>query len=123
MSSCRPACPPRTAEAIPSPIAAPPSTSCDRYQDGTLAAFSRSRKTSGMTMPSHTPRWRTVQAPSLDDFETMADEAYRQLPEHFRALCKDLVIRIAEYPTDEVLDGMGIESELDLLGLFQGIGL
>jgi predicted Zn-dependent protease with MMP-like domain len=33
------------------------------------------------------------------------------------------VIRVAEYPTDEVLDEMGIESELDLLGLFQGVGL
>jgi predicted Zn-dependent protease with MMP-like domain len=38
-------------------------------------------------------------------------------------LCKDLVIRVAEYPTDEVLNDMGIESELDLLGLFQGVGL
>ena len=26
-------------------------------------------------------------------------------------------------PTDEVLDSMGIQSELDLLGLFQGVGL
>jgi predicted Zn-dependent protease with MMP-like domain len=67
--------------------------------------------------------WRTSQAPSLDEFERMAHEAYGQLPEHFRNLCKDLVIRVAEYPTDEVLESMDIESELDLLGLFQGIGL
>ena len=32
-------------------------------------------------------------------------------------------MRIEDYPTVEVLDSMGIESELDLLGLFQGIGL
>jgi len=76
-----------------------------------------------MTTPSEADRWRAAKAPSLEEFEHLADEAYRLLPETFRDLCKDLVIRVAEYATDEVLDEMGIESELDLLGLFQGIGL
>jgi predicted Zn-dependent protease with MMP-like domain len=76
-----------------------------------------------MTSSSEPNRWRAAKAPSLDEFERLADEAYRLLPETFRELCQDLVIRVAEYPTDEVLDDMGIESELDLLGLFQGIGL
>jgi predicted Zn-dependent protease with MMP-like domain len=76
-----------------------------------------------MTAPSQGDRWLSAKAPSLDEIERMADEAYRQLPEHFRALCKDVVIRVTEYPTDEVLDIMGIESELDLMGLFQGVGL
>jgi predicted Zn-dependent protease with MMP-like domain len=67
--------------------------------------------------------WRTATAPSLEQFERMAEEAYSQLPEEFRALCADVVIRVAEYPTDDVLDEMGIESELDLMGLFQGVGL
>ena len=66
---------------------------------------------------------RGAKAPSLDDFETMAEEAYRHLPEEFRSLCSDVIIRVTEYPTDEVLDDMGIESELELLGLFQGVGL
>jgi predicted Zn-dependent protease with MMP-like domain len=77
----------------------------------------------GMTMPSPPDRWRSAKAPSLEELELMADDAYRQLPEEFRALCKDLVIRVTEYPTDEVLDAMGIDSELDLMGLFQGVGL
>jgi predicted Zn-dependent protease with MMP-like domain len=76
-----------------------------------------------MSTSSPPQRWPTPKAPSLDDIERMADDAYRQLPEQFRALCKDLVIRVTEYPTEEVLDSMGIESELDLLGLFQGVGL
>jgi predicted Zn-dependent protease with MMP-like domain len=38
-------------------------------------------------------------------------------------LCKDLVIGVSEYPDEEVLDEMGIESELELMGLFQGVGL
>ena len=76
-----------------------------------------------MDTPAQSDRWHNAKAPSLDELERMADDAYRQLPEQFRALCKDLVIRVTEYPTNEVLDAMGIESELDLMGLFQGIGL
>jgi predicted Zn-dependent protease with MMP-like domain len=76
-----------------------------------------------MTVSSPPDRWLNAKAPSLDELERMADEAYAQLPEQFRALCKDLVIRVTEYATDEVLDAMGVESELDLMGLFQGVGL
>lgn len=74
-------------------------------------------------MTEASDRWRNAKAPSLEEFEQLAEEAYRQLPEEFRALCADVVIRVAEYPTDDVLDEMGIESELDLMGLFQGVGL
>jgi predicted Zn-dependent protease with MMP-like domain len=73
-----------------------------------------------MTGPSILP---TAKAPSLAELEVLAEAAYRRLPERFRALCQDLVIQVDDYPTDEVLDAMRIESELDLLGLFQGVGL
>jgi predicted Zn-dependent protease with MMP-like domain len=62
-------------------------------------------------------------APSLEDFEAMAAIAYAGLPAKFRSLCTDLIIRVEDFPTEEVLKGMGIESEFDLLGLFQGVGL
>ena len=32
-------------------------------------------------------------------------------------------IRVADFPEDDVLDDLGIESEYGLLGLFQGVGL
>jgi predicted Zn-dependent protease with MMP-like domain len=67
--------------------------------------------------------WRGVAAPSLADFETIATQVYRNLPKTFRDLCEDLVIRIDDFPTDEVLDEMDLESPFDLLGLFQGVGL
>jgi predicted Zn-dependent protease with MMP-like domain len=38
-------------------------------------------------------------------------------------LCVDLVIQVDDFPSDEVLDQMDAESEFDLLGLFQGVGL
>lgn len=67
--------------------------------------------------------WKDATAPSLADVETLAAEAYARLPEHFRKLCEGLVIRVEDFPTDEVLRSMGLESEFDLLGLFQGVGL
>ena len=67
--------------------------------------------------------WRDLQAPSLDDVEALAREAFDRLPPSFRALCGDLVIRVDDFPTDEVLRDMGLESPFDLLGLFQGFGL
>jgi predicted Zn-dependent protease with MMP-like domain len=67
--------------------------------------------------------WRPAKAPSLDEMEVIAAEAFRRLPHKFRALCQDLVVRVDDFPTEEVLDDMGAESEFDLLGLFQGVGL
>jgi predicted Zn-dependent protease with MMP-like domain len=68
-------------------------------------------------------RWQGVSAPSLADIEAMAAESYAHLPEQFRNLCKDLVIRVDDFPSQEVAEHMKLESEFDLLGLFQGIGL
>ena len=67
--------------------------------------------------------WRPRKAPSLDELEALAGEVFARLPEKFRGLCEGLVIRVDDFPTDEVLDEMGLESEFDLLGLFQGVGL
>ena len=67
--------------------------------------------------------WKPLKAPSLIEFEVIATEAFRRLPEHFRARCEGVVVHVEDYPTDEVLDAMGIQSELDLMGLFQGVGL
>jgi predicted Zn-dependent protease with MMP-like domain len=62
-------------------------------------------------------------APSLAEMEAMAHEIFERLPEDFRGLCEGVIIRVDDFPTDEVLDEMGATSEFDLLGLFQGIGL
>ena len=67
--------------------------------------------------------WRPIKAPSLDEFEAIATEVFRRLPEKFRSLCEGLIIQVDDFPTDEVLDELGARSEFDLLGLFQGVGL
>jgi predicted Zn-dependent protease with MMP-like domain len=67
--------------------------------------------------------WTSRQAPSLAEFEAIADAAYRRLPQRFRDMCGDVVIRVEDFPTDEVLDTMGIESEFGILGLYHGVDL
>src|ERR1700731_1228837 len=67
--------------------------------------------------------WKAAKAPSLAEMEAMAHEIFERLPERFRELCKGVVMRVDDFPTDEVLDEMKAESEFDLLGLFQGVGL
>jgi predicted Zn-dependent protease with MMP-like domain len=74
-------------------------------------------------MTGFTDRWRAATPPSLAEIEALAREAYGKLPDEFRAMCQDLVIRVEDFPTEEVLEAMGLESEFDLLGLFQGVGL
>ena len=67
--------------------------------------------------------WRAVKAPSLIELEVLAETAFGRLPQKFRALCQGLVIRVDDFPTEEVLDELGAQTEFDLLGLFQGVGL
>jgi predicted Zn-dependent protease with MMP-like domain len=69
------------------------------------------------------PNWASARAPSLDEFEKLADAAYRALPDQFRQSTTAVMIRIEEFATDEVLNSLGIESEYDLLGLYQGVSL
>jgi predicted Zn-dependent protease with MMP-like domain len=59
----------------------------------------------------------------LADIEAMAEQAYARLPQHFRSLCDGLVIRVEDFPSEDVVETMGLDSEFDLLGLFQGVGL
>jgi predicted Zn-dependent protease with MMP-like domain len=67
--------------------------------------------------------WTSATAPTLADIEVMARDMFDLLPSAFRELCEDLVIRVDDFPSDEVLEEMEAESEFDLLGLFQGTGL
>jgi len=74
-------------------------------------------------MNSHRIEWRGLAAPSLEQMEAIALEAYAALPEKFRALCEGIVIRVDDFPSEEVLEDMRAQTEFDLLGLFQGVGL
>jgi len=67
--------------------------------------------------------WSARFAPSLDDFEVLGKAALAGLPSPFRELVAEVICIVADFPEDEVLDELGIESPFDLLGLFTGIGM
>lgn len=65
----------------------------------------------------------TETAPSLEDFEEMAAAALREIPEVFRARCGDLLIRVADFAEDDLLDELGIDDAFELTGLYTGVAL
>lgn len=67
--------------------------------------------------------WSGARAPSLGDMEGLASAAWERLPQGFRDMCEGLVIQVVDFPTDEVLDALGIESPFDLLGLYHGVSI
>lgn len=61
--------------------------------------------------------------PSAADIEAIADREYRRIPAFLRARVDAVVIRVDEFPSDEVREDMALESPFDLLGLYQGVSL
>ncbi|MBK8084425.1 MAG: metallopeptidase family protein [Devosia sp.] len=53
----------------------------------------------------------------------MAAAAFAALPAEFRALAGSVPCVVAEFPDDETISEMHLESEFDILGLFRGVGL
>ena len=65
--------------------------------------------------------WGRRQAPSLSDFEELAALAWSRLPSAFRDLAGNVVVRVEDFPTEEVLRELKLESPFDLMGLYQGV--
>ncbi len=60
-------------------------------------------------------------SPSLDDLAALAEAAFAALPEDFRRLTGDVVFRVDDFASDEVLDELGIEDPFELTGLYSGV--
>lgn len=67
--------------------------------------------------------WSNALAPSLADFEVLAQIAWNRLPAEFRSLAGDIVIRIEDFATDDILDDLEIEDPFELTGLYHGVDL
>ena len=67
--------------------------------------------------------WDGRTAPSIADFEHMAEKALRMIPQALRRHVDGVAIRIEDFPTQEVCADMGLQSPFDLLGLYQGVSL
>ena len=66
--------------------------------------------------------WSILEAPSLDTFERLAQAALDTLPEPFRRLVEGVPCAISDFPDEETIAEMNLESEFDILGLFRGVG-
>ena len=53
----------------------------------------------------------------------LAQAAFDSLPEPFRGLAAEAVVRIDDYADQETLDALGIEDVFELTGLYQGVDL
>lgn len=67
--------------------------------------------------------WSDLVAPSLADFGELTRSAFDKLPPEFRALCGNIVIHVAEFAENDVLDDLGIEDPFELTGLYEGVDL
>ena len=61
--------------------------------------------------------------PSLADFERMVHAAFEAMPKAFADRCDHVVVRVADFAEDEVLQEMGIEDPFELTGLYCGVDL
>ena len=62
-------------------------------------------------------------APSLDDLAALAETAFAALPEAVRRLTGEVLFRVEDFATDEVLDELGLEDPFELTGLYQGVDI
>lgn len=63
---------------------------------------------------------RQTLAPSLADIEALAQAAVERLPDVFRDHLGSVLLRVEDFPDSEVIAAMELESEWDILGLYQG---
>ena len=67
---------------------------------------------------------RTIgQAATAQEMEAMGRAAIARLPAQFREHLNDIVFQVQDFAEDELLRQMGIESEWELTGVYEGIPL
>ncbi|MCE5974417.1 metallopeptidase family protein [Sinirhodobacter sp. WL0062] len=65
--------------------------------------------------------WNGRLAPTLAEFEALAEAARATLPEAFRAPAAAVVLRVEDFAPEDLLDEMEIEDAFELTGLYEGI--
>ena len=69
------------------------------------------------------PVWRDASAPSLDEIAALAEAAFAELPARFRKQAGEIVFRVDDFASEDVLDDLGLEDPFELTGLYQGVDL
>jgi len=58
---------------------------------------------------------------AIEEFERRARQAFENIPSPFADYLGDTVLRIDDWPAQEILDHFGLDSPLQLCGLYQGV--
>jgi predicted Zn-dependent protease with MMP-like domain len=66
---------------------------------------------------------RYTTPPEISDIEAMAREAMATIPQRMRTMLNNVSVQVEDFPDDETVDEMGLESPFDLLGLYRGVNL
>lgn len=62
-------------------------------------------------------------APSLADLEALAERALATIPTELKRHLGRVVIAVEDFPDDETMAEMELESPFDILGLYRGVAL
>jgi len=64
-----------------------------------------------------------INAPTIADIESLADEALQTIPPELLRFVGNVVIHVEDFPDEETEREMGLDSPFDLLGLYRGVDL
>ena len=65
----------------------------------------------------------TPRPPSLADIETLARQSLDTIPPDLKLQIGEVLIRVEEFPDEEIERAMRLDSPFDLLGLYRGVPL
>lgn len=69
------------------------------------------------------PGWDGFAAPDLALIEELAMEAVLTLPEPWRAAATGVGLRVVDFPSDDMVADLGLDSPYELTGMYDGIPL
>lgn len=61
--------------------------------------------------------------PSLADIDALARQSLAEIPDRLRQHAANVLIKIEDFPKEEIEKALDLESPFDLLGLYQGVAL
>ena len=60
---------------------------------------------------------------TIADIEVLAQRAFEDISENLRAAAGDIVFHVVDFPDDETMAAMELETPFDILGLYHGVDI
>lgn len=74
-------------------------------------------------MADKSTRYRDLLAPGPEVFESLASEVMGNLPSHFKEWVENVIVRVEDFPDDDMMEELGLNSRYELLGLYHNADL